>query len=96
METVLQRPIAKQTQDDQWSHDLFDGGSGRGGGGRRSAFDEPRTSTKLQINNLHYEVSERELEVRCGLPCLAPIRTDEQALFSQIGEMEKPPSIKVR
>lgn len=57
-------------------------------------------SAKLQITNLHYEVSERELEVRpqavFGV-CRGALTLDppSQALFGQIGAIVAGPKIRV-
>lgn len=73
----LQKPVVQGDVDGAWQHDLFKtdkldyGGEGdtqpeRGAArraGPRSHVNEAR-STRLRITNLHYEVSERELEVR--------------------------------
>jgi hypothetical protein len=66
---VCQRPAEQEQADgDAWSHDLYEGNSTSARKGRPSPFEAPRTSCKLQINNLHYEVSERELSVRPNCP----------------------------
>ncbi|GAA96301.1 uncharacterized protein L969DRAFT_626431 [Mixia osmundae IAM 14324] len=66
------RPI--QRDGDNWKHDRFD--QPRFNRDREAASDGA-TSSRLRIDNLHYEVSERELE----------------ALFTQIGPLATPPSI---
>ena len=76
----MQKPAPRGDADGAWSHDLFKtdkldyGGEGddaaaaptRGGGAfkRRGVETNEARSTRLRITNLHYEVSEAELEVR--------------------------------
>ena len=64
----------------------FDGGRGSLGG----------RSNKLRIDGLHYEVSERELQVRNHDNAASSSLTVRQALFSQIGTITDGPRIKVR
>ena len=80
---------------------MADGGGN--GGARRELFpaagrdrgSSSGVSPKLRIDNLHYEVSERELSVRRS-PQAASSLTLRQALFTQIGPLEVEPAINVR
>ncbi|KAI8461157.1 hypothetical protein BY996DRAFT_6429470 [Phakopsora pachyrhizi] len=65
---------------EQWKHDLYhpDNQSGPNNNDRSSTTQTFGRSTYLLITNLHYDVSEAELE----------------ALFSQIGKIERGPFIK--
>jgi len=75
-------PYAKKDAEGQWKHDMYD--SPEANASRRSTRSTAtsggaeRTSRVLTILNLHYEVSERELEV----------------LFAQIGPLDGLPKIK--
>ncbi|KAH8915242.1 hypothetical protein BT69DRAFT_1303977 [Atractiella rhizophila] len=76
------RPAASGAED-SWKHDRYDGpGASQdrsGNGNVGEGEDGMKPSRVLAVQNLHYEVSERELE----------------ALFGQIGQMEVAPTIKV-
>ncbi|ORX86482.1 RNA-binding domain-containing protein [Basidiobolus meristosporus CBS 931.73] len=51
-----QRPRRNGSDGDQWTHDLFDGNSQTAAGGDTSTY------RKIQVANLHYEVTVQDLE----------------------------------
>lgn len=72
----------RKSTEGQWQHDMFDSPAGGALKARMDGSDGAgggsRTSSKLIIKNLHYEVSERELE----------------SLFEKVGPLAKAPAIK--
>jgi hypothetical protein len=63
---LSQRPKPRPSADDVWEHDKF--GDATTTTRDQGFTDSNAKSAKLKIENLHYEVSERELEVsRSGL-----------------------------
>lgn len=50
--------------DDKWQHDRAPGGSRGRGGDRDRDRESNEPSQKLLVSGLHYEVSERDLNVR--------------------------------
>lgn len=66
---VYQRPNSSSTSDqDAWQHDMYDQPQeSTRQPRRRAAASSDEASNKLKIENLHYEVSEAELDVRVSL-----------------------------